>query len=196
VEARGNSSVVARENSSVVARGNSSVVAGDRTTCQVFSDESVVLLFSFAVAIVLKTLKHKIEKKSHHAYIQEYEILPYFERESIEVNEGKVILYKKVSKEFLTQENTKNETKWTIGEIITCKNYQPEISECGEGKFHAVSRPYFGDEFRNVEGGRYIAVEIKVEDLYEWKNNPEYLHKIGFRESRVLYEVDRYGTKI
>src|SRR3990167_2255941 len=67
-------------------------------------------------------------------------------------------------------------------------------SECGEGKFHACSRPYFCDEFRNNNGDKYIAIEIKKDDLYAWPN-PVYPHKIAFREGKVLYECDKFGKE-
>jgi len=40
----------------------------------------------------------------------------------------------------------------------------------------------------------HIAIEIKVSDLYEWKDDPQYPHKIGFREGKVLYECYREGS--
>jgi len=55
--------------------------------------------------------------------------------------------------------------------------------------------PFFADEFRDEQDDRYIAIEIAVCDLYEWKD-PSYPHKIGFREGKVLYECDREGKEI
>jgi len=55
--------------------------------------------------------------------------------------EKKLILYKKVSKEYKTQENTKNETLWTIGKSITIANWNPKESECGSGKFQRCANP-------------------------------------------------------
>ena len=86
-------------------------------------------------------------------------------------------------------------TVWPIGEKVTHPTWSPKEKECGEGKFHACARPYFCDEFRNNHGDRYIAIKIKVVDLYEWEN-PDYPHKIAFREGTVLYEVDKFGEKI
>jgi hypothetical protein len=106
-----------------------------------------------------------------------------------------VILFKRVSKDWLTQEGTANETKWAIGLTVTHPNWSPLKAECGPGKFHACSRPYFCDEFRSNEGDHYIAIQIKANDLHAWDNG-EYPNKIAFRECVVLHECDRYGARL
>jgi hypothetical protein len=121
--------------------------------------------------------------------------LDWFENNAIE-KKKEVVLYKKVSKDFKTQEDTVNETLWAIGATVAHKSWWPKKEECGTGKFHACSMPYFCDEFRNHPGDIYIAVKINSKDLYEWKENPQYPHKIGFREGVVLYQCDRQGKKI
>lgn len=73
--------------------------------------------------------------------------------------------------------------------------WEPTSAECGAGKFHAVSRPYFGDQFRSNIDDRYVAIRVKTEDLYVWPN-AEYPHKVAFRAGTVLFECDRYGTEI
>jgi hypothetical protein len=178
---------VAWENSSVVAWGNSVVRVLSAYVKR-------VVLYGFAVAFIAATITVKIEKKSDYCHIQIVKDLGWFERNSVEQT-PMVVLYKKVSKDFKTQENTKNETTWTIGTSLTVPNWNPS-SECGEGKFHACSRPYFCDEFRNNKGDRYIAVSIKLEDLHEWKDSPQYPHKIGFKTGTVLYECDNLGKEI
>jgi hypothetical protein len=195
VEARDNSSVEARDNSSVEARDNSSVVAWDNSIVRLFSDLAKIKLYGFSVLFKDISLKVKINIKSKNAIIQNIKELPYLEREAIEVKKGKVILYKKVSIDFKTQENTKNETLWTIGTTLEHTNYNPKTEECGEGKYHACSRPYFCDEFRNNQGDRYIAIEVNIKDLYEWKK-PAYPHKIAFRKCKVLKEVNKFGKDI
>ena len=92
-------------------------------------------------------------------------------------------------------ERTKNETKWIIGKNISHPNWNPKNSECGEGKFHACSKPIFCDEFCKNEGDRYICLEVKKEDLFAWKN-PYYPRKIAFKKASILYECDREGNKI
>ncbi len=134
-------------------------------------------------------------KKEKTCFIQRFRPQPYLEREGIKPIKGYVILFKRISEEFKTQENTKNETTWTIGSTVTHPAWNPGQEECGEGKYHAVSRPYFADEFRSTQGDKYIAIKIKVADLYEWPN-PSYPHKISFREGKVLYEVDKHGEKL
>lgn len=154
-----------------------------------------VNLCGFSCLLIPFDLKIKI-KKSKTAKVQRYKKEEkYLEREGIAVNKGKVVLFKRVSKDYKTQEGTSNETTWSVGELITHPKWNPGLEECGSGKFHACSRPFFCDEFRGKIGDRYIAIEISVKDLYEWKN-PGYPHKIAFRKGNVLYECDRYGNKI
>jgi hypothetical protein len=195
VEAWGNSSVVARENSSVVARDNSYVVARDNSVVRLFSDFSKIVLHRFSVLFKDIDLKVKVSIKSKNVKIQTTKLLPYLEREGIEVIKGKVILYKKVSKEFKTQEGKPNETDWKIGSTLVHKNYEPTKEECGEGKFHACSKPYFCDDFRNEKEDKYIAIEVNKKDLYEWKK-PVYPHKIAFRSCKVLFECNKLGKEI
>ena len=182
--------------SSVVAWGNSSVVAWGNSVVRLFSEFSKIVLYGFSVLFKDVSLKVKVKINSKNVLIQKTKLLPYLEREGIEIKKGKVILYKKVSKDFKTQENTKNETTWTIGETLEHKNWKPELEECGEGKFHACSRPYFCDEFRNEKEDKYIAIEIDTKDLFEWKKNPTYSHKIAFRKGKVLFECNRFGKNI
>jgi hypothetical protein len=198
VEAWGNSSVVARGNSSVVAWGNSSVVAWENVCVRLSSVLSNILLYGFCVCYVLNKIKNfKIELKSKTAQIiqpkTEDNLDEWLENQS--ENKDKVILFKRVSKDLKTQENTRNETQWKIGELINHPNWKPEIAECGEGKFHCCSRPYFCDEFRTVKDDKYIAIEIEKSDLFHWKN-AEYPHKIAFRAGKVLYQCDKFGRKI
>ena len=196
VVARGNSSVVARENSSVVARENSSVEAWGCVAVHLQSDFASVVLFMFAVCFILA--KGKVTKKSTTATI----ITPEFregtdgwlDQQGIDEAET-VILYKRVSKDFKTQEREKWETTWAIGSTLEHPKWKPTDQECGAGKFHACSRPHFCDEFRDGDrSDRYIAIEIAKADLYAWPN-PEYPHKIAFRKGTVLYECDRLGKK-
>ena len=204
VEAWENSSVVARENSSVVALGNSSVEARENSSVEarensgihLCSDFSVITLFGFAVCWALA--KGKILKKSKTATIIKPEspkgVKDWLESQAIEIEKKSVVLFKRVSNELKTQEGTENETVWEIGKTIEHKNWSPKDSECGDGKFHACSRAYFCDEFRDLHGDRYVAIQIAVSDLYAWPN-AEYPHKIAFRKGTVLYEVDRFGKK-
>jgi hypothetical protein len=115
---------------------------------------------------------------------------------SAEVSKQKLTLYKRVSKDFLTQEGTSNETRWKIGKIVEHKNWKPAESECGSGKFHGCVSPIDCDLFRGKEGDKYIVVSVLKNDCYAWPKNPEYPMKIGFRKGKVLYECDKNGKKI
>jgi hypothetical protein len=120
--------------------------------------------------------------------------LGWFENNGVEKTEH-VILYKRVSKDWMTQEGKINETLWVPGTTVTHKSWNPASKECGEGKFHACSKAYFCDEFRSNDGDRYVAIRVALKDTHEWPE-PAYPHKIAFREGEVLYEVDRWGDKV
>ena len=197
VVACGNSSVVAWENSSVVAWENSSVEAWGNSIVRIFWDAVKVILHGFSVAFLPITVKLKIniKKESEYAIVQKIKDLDWFERSGIE-KKKELILYKKVSKDFKTQEGKINETDWKIGSTVEHKNWCPDKEECGEGKFHACSRPYFCDEFRNEIGDRYIAIKVNLKDVYSWDKNPQYPYKIGFRKGEVMYEVNKFGKEI
>ncbi|HNX82647.1 MAG TPA: hypothetical protein PKL77_10945, partial [Candidatus Omnitrophota bacterium] len=170
------------------------VVARESSSIHAFSIEAIITLFGYSVCFSYG--KDKIKKKSESAVIQVVKKQEdFFEREGMAVKKsGKVIVYKRVSDDYKTQENTRNETLWTPGIKIDHPAWNP-ITECGEGKFHACSRPYFCDEFRGCPGDRYVAIEINVKDTHQFKN-PSYPHKIAFRRGKVLYECDRSGDKI
>ncbi len=214
VEAWENSSVVARENSSVVAHGNSSVVAWGNSSVVAWGNSSVeawgnvglhiqsdavsATLYMFAVCWLLAK-KAKITKKSETATIIIPEVKAgtegWIESQAIEVVEKTAILFKRVSSVFKTQEGTANETIWAPGQRLSHPAWEPKTSECGSGKFHACSRPYFCDEFRSLPEDKYIAIEVAVSDLFAWEN-PQYPHKIAFRSGTVLYECDKFGKEI
>lgn len=120
----------------------------------------------------------------------------WLEKDGVKQDDGKVILYKKVSNGWLTQERTSNETTWVVGEVKTHPAWNPTREECGGGKFHACSRPYFCDEFRSEPGDRYVAIQVSIADLHAWVQSPAYTHKVAFREGVVLYECDRWGDKV
>jgi hypothetical protein len=185
---------VAWENSSVVAWGNSSVEAWGQALVRAFSAAVKLIMHGFSILSIPINfdLKFKYEKT---CVIQRYEMLKYIDREGVEEKGGAVILFKRVSSDYKTQENTENETTWKIGTTVTHPAWNPINNECGKEKFHACSRPYFCDEFRLVRGDKYIAIKIRVTDLYEWPN-AEYPHKIAFREGEVLYECDKMGRNI
>ena len=211
IEAWGNSSpsIVARGNSSpsIVARGNSSpsiearensspsIVAQGNSIVRLLSKiANQILLYGFSILVAPIDFKLKIKKEAT-CIVQRYKLSPYLQREGIPIKNNKVILYKRVSSDFRTQENTQNETKWKIGSTVVHPAWQPDVTECGDGKFHACSKPYFCDEFRRKPGDKYLAIQACVGDLHEWPN-PSYPHKIAFRKGKVLYECDKLGRNL
>src|SRR6266536_2383373 len=189
VEARGSSHVVAWESSQVVAWGSVSV--------HLQSDYATVILFAFAIVIALA--KGKITKKSDTATVVNPEfpkgLEGWFESNAVKNRKSHVVLFKRVSKDFKTQENTKNETVWTIGSKLAHPNPDLKTGECGEGKYHFCSRPYFCDQFRSESTDKYVAVKVPVKSLYAWPN-PGFPHKIGGIKAEVLFECDRYGKEL
>ena len=194
VEAYDNSTVKAYKNSTVYAYGNSTVKAYDYAVIRVYS-QIKLSMFGFSVALIFNNLKLKIDKQSKYIKVQQIKQLDWFENNGVKKTK-KIIVYKRVSKDFKTQEGSEKETLYEIGKTITHPNWRPRDDECGEGKFHACSRPFFADQFRDGKDDRYIAIEVDLKDLYEWKDNPKHPHKIAFRKGKVLYECDREGKKI
>jgi hypothetical protein len=191
---------VARGNSSVEAWGNSSVVASDTVRVSIKSALAKVSVFGFASAYCM-VAGAKATKKSVNATI----IKPkrsagnagWLQDEAVKKDHGYVILFKRVSADFKTQENTPNQTLWNVGSVVEHANWKPKIKECGEGKFHACSRPYFCNEFRDLTGDRYIAIKVAIKDLYAWTHkDAQYPHKVAFRKGKVLYECDKMGKKL
>ena len=205
VEARDSSSVEARESSGVVARDSSRVEARESSSVEAWGSVGVhlegvdvtVLLYGFAVC--WKKAQGTIKKESETATIIEpifkEGVTGWCENEAIKVDNGKVIVFKRVSKKWQTQEGTKNETIWEPGKTLEHHDWRPNEEECGEGKYHACSRAYFCDEFRNLGDDRYVALEVAIEDMYAWPR-PSYPHKIAFRKCKVLHECDQWGDKI
>ena len=195
----------ARESSRVEARGSSSVVAWESSRVEAWGSVGVhlegvdvtVLLYGFAVC--WKKAQGTIKKESETATIIEpifkEGVTGWCENEAIKVDNGKVIVFKRVSKKWQTQEGTKNETIWEPGKTLEHHDWRPNEEECGEGKYHACSRAYFCDEFRNLGDDRYVALEVAIEDMYAW-SRPSYPHKIAFRKCKVLHECDQWGDKI
>jgi hypothetical protein len=196
VEARESSHVEARESSHVVAWGSSHVVAWESVSVHVQSEYPAIEVFGFTVAILVAKCKNVLKKSKTCQIVRpKYGkgTAGWFERNAVAPVKRSAILFKRVSKDFQTQENTPNQTDWKVGSTVEHKDWRPKSGECGAGKFHACSRPYFCDEFRSEPGDRYVAIEIAVKDLFAWDCYP---HKIGFRKGTVLYECDRYGAKV
>jgi hypothetical protein len=206
VVARGSSRVVARDNSSVEvwgnstveARDNSSVVAWGAGVCRVFSSGAHVELHGHAVALLQSDGASALRKSGTATILQvpppEWTVEGWIEREGITECDGRVVLFKRVSQDWLTQEGQPWETCWQPGTSLTHPVWQPDDRECGAGKFHACSRPYFCDEFHQEENDRYVAIAVRREDMHAWRQ-PLYPHKIAVRAAEVLYECDRFGRR-
>ena len=195
VRLRGSSHAVLRDSSHAELWGSSHAELWGSSSINIFSASLNVpiKLFGFSVAIIPFDLKIKITK-AKTAIVQTVKPLDFFDRHGIKKNKT-IILYKRVSHDYKTQEGTSNETRWNTGATVEHPDWNPSHSECGEGKFHACPKPYFADEFRDIPNDKYIAIRVAAEDVFEWKDNPLYPHKIGFRKGKVLYECDRYGKK-
>ena len=194
VEARGSAHVEAWESAHVVARGSAHVEAWGQSVIRILSNSIKLVAHGFSIVSMAKNISLAF-KFDQTVTIHRYEQQPFIEREGIEATSGYVVLFKRVSADFKTQEGTEHETSWQVGAKVTHPEWSPTFSECGKGKFHACSRPYFCNEFRSTPNDKYIAIKIKVDDLYEWPN-AQYPHKIAFMSGMVLYECDCCGNKI
>ncbi len=130
VTARENSQVTAWENSQVTACGNSQVTAWENSQVTAWGNVCVhtysnnsILLFGLSVAFLLSSSSKAIKKSKKSTIIKgiikDGKVKNWIELEGLEIKNKSVILFKKVSKDFLTQENTPNETKWEIGKTKT-----------------------------------------------------------------------------
>ncbi len=199
VTASGSATVTASGSATVTAYDSATVTASDSAGVHCHADGVTTILLGFAVAWAVAK-KAKITAKSATATI----IRPitsegasaWLEGHGIELGPEGVILFKKVSAKWQTQEGTANETLWTPGATVTHPAWEPERQECGPGKFHACPEAFFCDEFRNATGDRYVAIRVAVADLFAWPGRREYPHKIAFRSGAVLHEVDVHGRKI
>ncbi len=207
----GNARAVLRENASAVLWGNARAELWGNARAELWENARAELrgnavswclsanvkidLFGFSVAFCPLDIKAKITRKQKTAVIQRTKIEKNFHKREAVTGKAGGILYKRVSKDYLTQEGMPNETKWTVGTTVVCSKWNPKGAECGDGKFHACSRPYFCDEFRSEKpDDRYVAILVKKADTYTWPD-PQYPHKIGFRQGTVLHECDWMGEK-
>ena len=196
---KGNSAVNAYDNSTVRASDNSTVRAYDNSTVRAYGNSTVSAYGNSNIKQFSKEIKLSINSK--FVTINKcYNIINSLEDwESYnnvkKINQTNIMLYKRVSKEFKTQEGTENETDWLIGTVVEHKNWAPELNECGSGKFHACGITMMCDKFRDKKGDRYVAISVNRKDLYCWVENPNYPDKIGFRKGKVLFECDKNGEK-
>src|SRR3990167_7246932 len=104
VRASGSSTVTAYDSSTVTASGSSTVTAYGATVLVVNPESAVSYTMpSKAAQIITRNAPPLITNEE------------WLDRWGIKANRGKVILYKRVSENWQTQENTRNETVWTPG---------------------------------------------------------------------------------
>ena len=205
---KGNSTVTAYDNSTVTACGNSTVTAYDNSTVTAYDNSTVTVCNNSTVTACnnsnIKQYSSSINLTINSKFVtlnKCYDIINSLEdwtsyNNVQKLNKTNIILYKRVNKDFKTQEVTKNETAWKVGTVVEHKNWQPELSECGEGKFHGCGITIMCDRFRDLKDDKYIAISVNLKDLYCWVKNPNYPEKIGFRRGKVMYECDKNGNKI
>jgi hypothetical protein len=194
----GNSRAVLWGNSRAVLRENSSAELWGNSSAYLESNGATVELNIFSVAFLIAP-KAKAVKRSKTATVIKPKISEgikgWLQNNAVIPKGGKVILYKRVSEDFKTQEKTSNETLWTIGTILEHPAWEPTKQECGGGKFHACGRASVCDQYRDTINDKYIALEVAVKDLYAWPK-PEHPYKIAVRKAKVLYECDKWGEKV
>ena len=152
---------------------------------------SIVIVGSKQVTVTTEGNAQAITRKD----VPDMDLKTWLDMHDIKSVRGKVVLYKRVSSDLKTQGGTKNETLWAIGSALQHPDWAPAKTECEGGKYHACDTPAHCDAFRADNGDRYVAIEVKTKDLYAWAT-PTYIHKMAFRQGKVLYEVDRKGNKI
>ena len=197
-KAWGSSHVEAWGSSHVEAWGSSHVVAWESVVVHVQGYLNIIELGGFAVAFVLSKIKTLRRIGNNTTLVEPTPISTtkeWLDSEGVEEINNLVIIYKRVSYDWKTQDYRPNETLWVVGSILEHSKWNPTQEECGEGKYHACSHPYFCDEFRSLIKDRYIAIEVSIDDLYIWPK-AQYPHKVAFRKGKVLFECDRYGKKI
>ena len=200
----GNSQATLRDNSQATLWGNSQATLWGNSQATGYGNAAIhnytlnpVLLYGFSVCWLL-TKTAKATKKSVNSTIINFQfnsVKNWIENDGVETDKNNnVIIFKRVSKDFKTQEGSKNETLWRIEKEIEIENWDPK-NECGEGKFHGCSHAFFCDDFRDKEEDRHIAVKVAIKDLVAFPE-PKYPNKISFRKGFVLWECDRNGKKI
>ena len=111
----------------------------------------------------------------------------YISRHNLERYEDGFIVYKRVSHDFKTQEDTDNETLWLPGTTVKIPFWDVS-EECGAGKFHACFDTKHCNFFRMRRRDKYIKIKVLKEDIHVF-SNPKYLEKIAFQKGFVIEEV-------
>ena len=166
-----NSEATLYNNSKAILRNNSKAILHDNSTAAIYSSvakvegKNAIKMFG----------NHKMTMKKWITFNQ------------AEHDKNHLYLYKRVSKDFKTQEGTPNETIWTIGKTLKVPNWNTQ-EECGEGKFHACADTSDCNQFRNRTTDIYIKLKVKKSDCHIFPN-PMYLTNIAFKSAIVLEKV-------
>ena len=177
--------------------GSAQIQASDTVTVHVTGPDAVITLAGFAIAFLHKKAKVILKSATAQKVVVKWptNLQSWLDYEGVKQSARSAVIYKRVSKDFKTQERTSNETLWQPGTVVTHPAWSPRREECGEGKLHACSSAIACSEFRKEAGDKFVAIEVKKSDFYFWKNGT-YSRKIAFREGKVLFECDEFGTKI
>ena len=168
-QAWGQAHVVAREQAHVVAWGQAHVEATSPHV-SILAKSSTALL-SGGYVLGDKTLSAK----------------EWLSACSVKVNRGKVILYKSLSPQWTTQ----NDTHWEIGQRVIAPDWDINYDgECGRG-LHFSPTVAQAKLFRDEKV--YIACEVAVKDMASLPAYAQYPDKIRARECKVLYQVNENG---
>ena len=189
------SCVEAYDRSKVIAFGHSRVITHDRSSIYVFD---YVIVYAFGFSNIhgyghsrIHTYDHNYVHINESSYLHSdpFDITSWLAFHKLVPDaDSYVILYKRVSSKWLTQEGNPNETAWPPGATLEHPAWNPYQYECGAGKYYACADAGMCNQFRSTVGDRYVSVRVAVKDLYMWPN-PVYPSKIAFRKGTVLEEV-------
>ena len=203
VIAHNSSTIYANDYSRVKSNGiYVTIIAYDDSFVQTYNHKSINMHHN-TIVCDYTTIGHTSIKLHGNSIMQTYKIAFADLAQWIKYNNATLIgqdyilLYKKVSNDYKTQENTTNETSWLPGTTVEMPMYQwnPAHRECGAGKFHACAYPIACNHYRDEKNDKYVAISVNINDIYVW-TPPSYPKKIAFRKGTVLHECDITGNKI
>ena len=209
----GTCTIYGSEISTIIARGRSIIKIADLTVNVEAYYKCTVEIHAYNNKILdnIKLYGNSILRKNVDVIninkVEEWIKYYGIDREAINYidKDTEIVVYKAVSNDYKTQEDTVNETSWIPGTIVEMPmdKWYPDNGECGEGKFHACGNPMECLEFRNNIDDKFVAIKVNKEDLFLWSIHSKttharimYPHKITFRKGEVLYECDMDGNKI
>ncbi len=204
VTARGNSQVTAWENSQVTAWGNSQVTAWGNSQVTAWGNSQVTTRGNSQVTtwgnsqvtargMALAVVRSSSAVVKGNKYVIEYPktIEEWCERFGVEINKGKIAVYKAVDQDFCSRDNF----KYPLGKKATDPHWNPDTNiECGGG-LHFCWDPIACEQFNN-KPGHYLLCKVDVKSIAFFDGEPQYPEKIRAKECEVICEVDRNGKRI